>query len=460
MLGTWTTQRVLELAPDSASANAGRGQAQASKWPLLGRAEATVWGEVQGSGKKPYQVRIDLREPAFKCSCPSRKFPCKHAIGLLLLFADSPDLISQGEPPDWVGDWLASRDDRIEKQKAKAEADRDKPIDAEAQANRAAKREQKVVAGVEQLKVLLSDLARQGTAAAQTQPYQFWDNAAARLVDAQAPGLARLVHELGETVSSGAGWQARFVRRLGRLHLAATGYSHIADLPDATRADLRTVVGWTTTRQELASLPTETGLWCVAGQVTSQEERLTVQRTWLVRQSDGRPAMVLDFAAGGQPLESLLSVGTAFPAELTYYPSAAPLRVAITSREEGVGLLAWPGAETIATALDEYSTVLAANPWLERWPLTLMGVRLAPGAFEQDPWRLVDSAGDQLALDGVSGVYWPLLSVSGGGPITVFGEWDGERLRLLGAWAGGGYYVLATGALVTSNQAAPIARVA
>ncbi len=44
-------------------------------------------GLCQGSGRQPYQARVDLAEPAFKCSCPSRKFPCKHGLALLLLFA-------------------------------------------------------------------------------------------------------------------------------------------------------------------------------------------------------------------------------------------------------------------------------------------------------------------------------------------------------------------------------------
>ena len=29
---------------------------------------------------------------------------------------------------------------------------------------------------------------------------------------------------------------------------------------------------------------------------------------------------------------------------------------------------------------------------------------------------------------------WVLLAESGGGPLTVFGEWDGETLRPLSAW--------------------------
>src|SRR5689334_19615585 len=115
MSSPWTPDRVLSLAPDSASASAGQGLASAKKWTSLGRSERAVWGLCQGSGKDPYQARIDLSEPAFKCSCPSRKFPCKHGIGLLLLFAKDEKSFQAVAEPAWVADWLAGRSDRAEK---------------------------------------------------------------------------------------------------------------------------------------------------------------------------------------------------------------------------------------------------------------------------------------------------------------------------------------------------------
>src|SRR5438034_388094 len=112
MSQSWTAEQILALAPDAGSQKAGRDLASARKWKTLGRsegAEGAVWGECQGSGKDPYQTQIDLSEPAFRCSCPSRKFPCKHGLGLFLLFAASPGDFAQSEPPAWVADWLAGR---------------------------------------------------------------------------------------------------------------------------------------------------------------------------------------------------------------------------------------------------------------------------------------------------------------------------------------------------------------
>src|SRR5687768_12992448 len=124
----YSPEQIIALAPDAASAKAGRGLATAGKWQNVGQDERALWGECQGSGAKPYQTVIDLNEPAFKCSCPSRKFPCKHALGLFLLIANqtaNPGAGSTasttttsgiattahtGTAPAWAAEWLAKRD--------------------------------------------------------------------------------------------------------------------------------------------------------------------------------------------------------------------------------------------------------------------------------------------------------------------------------------------------------------
>src|SRR5262245_40528954 len=194
----WTTEQILALAPDAASAKAGQGLASARKWLSLGADDKAAWGLCQGSGKDPYQAQIDLTEPAFRCSCPSRKFPCKHALGLFLLLAGQPDIFKEKQPPAWVLEWISSRAKRSQQRAEKQAKDdtSEKTVDAAAQAKRAASREAKVVAGLQELELWLRDLVRGGLAPIQSQPPQFWERMAARLVDAQAPGIARLIREM------------------------------------------------------------------------------------------------------------------------------------------------------------------------------------------------------------------------------------------------------------------------
>ncbi|MEI3420204.1 MAG: SWIM zinc finger family protein [Butyricimonas faecihominis] len=101
--------QIIKLAPDAASVKAGKGLASAAKWVLRGASDRALWGHCQGSGKNPYQTQVDLQNIAFKCSCPSHKFPCKHSLGLLFLYASQPDLFTTGEEPDLVKEWLEKR---------------------------------------------------------------------------------------------------------------------------------------------------------------------------------------------------------------------------------------------------------------------------------------------------------------------------------------------------------------
>ena len=58
----------------------------------------------RGSGSKPYATTVDLTGPAFRCSCPSCSFPCKHALSLLTLWASGA--LPAGSEPEFASEWL------------------------------------------------------------------------------------------------------------------------------------------------------------------------------------------------------------------------------------------------------------------------------------------------------------------------------------------------------------------
>ncbi|HEX8008758.1 MAG TPA: SWIM zinc finger family protein [Trebonia sp.] len=99
MPARWSAESVLALAPDESSRRAAKGLARPSPWSGTGTAGELVWGLCAGSGANPYQVIADLDAPAYKCTCPSRKLPCKHALGLLLNWA-SGTVPEQAAPAD------------------------------------------------------------------------------------------------------------------------------------------------------------------------------------------------------------------------------------------------------------------------------------------------------------------------------------------------------------------------
>src|SRR5919107_2222895 len=95
-----SVEGIAALAPDPKVAAAGRKLGVPRSWDSPGRADGALWGECKGSAV--YQVRVDLSDLAVKCSCPSRKQPCKHAIGLLFLSLGA--IPSETSSTAWVTD--------------------------------------------------------------------------------------------------------------------------------------------------------------------------------------------------------------------------------------------------------------------------------------------------------------------------------------------------------------------
>ncbi|MEV0613055.1 SWIM zinc finger family protein [Nonomuraea sp. NPDC050404] len=125
MIERWSRDQVLALAPDASSQKAAQGVSGAGKWSVRGTTGTVLYGECKGSGSKPYLAAVDLTEPAYRCSCPSRKFPCKHALGLLLLWSADGVPVREAAP-QWVTEWMEGRAERAEKSAARLDAARAK----------------------------------------------------------------------------------------------------------------------------------------------------------------------------------------------------------------------------------------------------------------------------------------------------------------------------------------------
>ncbi|MGD1873914.1 MAG: SWIM zinc finger family protein [Mastigocoleus sp.] len=442
----WTPEQILSLAPDASSAKNGRILANLSKWSNLGYNEKAVWGEFKGSGKNPYRTQIDLSEPAFKCTCPSRKFPCKHGLGLFLLFASELSASENGNfhgdtPPEWVSDWL---DSRIQRKAKKAEniSIAKKEVDPEAQVKRAQKRLDKVSGGIEDLEVWLRDLIRQGLATVQEKPLSFWDNVAARLVDAQAPGIARIVKSMGSIPYSGVGWQERLLAQLGKVYLLIEGFKAIDRLPADVQADIRIQIGWTQTKEELSQNSGIKDTWLILGQEVEEEDRLKVQKNWLWGKNSQHSALILNFAHHTQPIDVSLIPGNSINAELVFFESAYPLRAIVKHREDiSTPIDVIPECRNIKDMMRLYAEALAKNPWIETLPIGLNQVVIRQEFIQKDNvkkdnlWFIQDENNYQVSIKPKFTKQWQLLALSGGHKIDVFGVWDGEYFLPLSIFA-------------------------
>ncbi|MFD0444869.1 SWIM zinc finger family protein [Streptomyces rhizosphaericus] len=478
----WTAEQVLALAPDAASRTAGGRLAAAGKWSGAGAHGPAVWGLCSGSGSKPYQTVVDLNGPGYRCSCPSRKFPCKHALGLLLLWASGEGACpragsrrsgpSSGSATGGSGPKARRRGPgwgpgpRRRVGGRRGERGSGGAADPEAARRRAERRAQRIAAGATELERRLADLLRDGLASADRAGYGAWDETAARMIDAQAPGLEARVRELAAIPSSGPGWPARLLEECALAHLLNQGFLHLDRLPEKLAATTRTRVGLTTPVAEL--LATEEAIrdrWLVLGRQDGTDGRLTTRRIWLRGERTHRMALLLSFSAPGQSPELALPTGLVLDADLAYYPAARPLRAALGTRHEevaedppptappaaaGCDMPRAPEGCDVETALAAYGAALGEDPWLDGWPVVLADVVPVPG---DEGWQLADErSGSALPVDprcaGRTDL-WQLMAISGGGPVTVFGEcghrgfspittWDPTPVSLIGTAAQGG----------------------
>jgi hypothetical protein len=437
----WTVDDVLALAPDGSSAGAARRLSLSAVWSQAGSSGSLVWGKCQGSARAPYQVTIDLNEPSFRCTCPSRKHPCKHGLALLLLWAEGDGSVAEGDrPADFAAEWVH----RLAARPPGSAAREASPPDPEAQAKRLAQRLETMSAGIDEFERWLFDLVRQGLASARHRPFAFWDAAAARLVDAQMPGLADRVRALPGLIHASAdrpsgdgaspdNWATVLLAELARSYLAVAAWRRRDILPDDVLADLRVVLGWSRRVDEVLERGERvTDRWTVLGLGLEDDGRLQSQRTWLYGERTGRVAVVLDFAVAGASLAVAEVLGSVVEAEVALYPGSDPRRALFTGERSVVGTADRLPATDTATALDQVAAWLAANPFADRFPVALSGVVPLAGA------RPVVAEPGAAALPLSTDIdVLTLLALSGGEPVDVFGEWNGRALTPLSVHAEG-----------------------
>jgi hypothetical protein len=427
----WDRARVLALAPDAPSQRVAQALASDRAWSLTGAAEpGALWGECRGSATTPYRTVVDPSGPAYRCSCPSRKFPCKHVLALLLLWVEGSVKDDAAGPPDWAASWLTGRAAKASDAQPREPAE---PKNPEMAAKRAEQREARVATGLAELDRWLCDQVRQGLAASQRAGYGHWDDIAARMVDAQAPGLAERLRALASVPHSGAGWDGRLLEEYALLRLLAVAYRRRSELPPPLRETVRSRIGFSLRQADvLADGQPVRDHWQVLARRDLDQDRIRTRRTWLRGRKTGRYALVLSFAAAGQSLDGSLTVGTEAGADLVFYPGAVPLRALVLAQHDAVDGAA-PTGDTIAGLLAGHAAALAEDPWLDGWPAVL---DVTP-ARSPAP-ALADAAGDALPLHPGAGDCWPLFALSGGRPLTVAGEWTPRGLWPLTAWDEGG----------------------
>jgi hypothetical protein len=424
-MDVWPRKRVLGLAPDRASVIAASELAVTRTWLHLGTDSTAVWGTCAGGGRL-YEIVVDLGPPlGYACSCPSRKIPCKHALALLLQWSDG--LVPVGKPPPFAEAWFEARVTR----KALPEPPNGGPqrgelVDPAAAAKRAAARADRVAAGLDELDQWLCDQIRGGIAGLDRVGYAHFDTMAARMVDAQAPGVAGMLRSVPAEFSS-VGWPSRVLEQLGALHLLIQAHRRLDELPADLAATVRARIGYSVAKTDVLALPGVLDHWFAVGMVDTAEYRLDTRRVWLYGAVTGRWAVIMSFAPPGGPLDDTVQAGYLIHARLHFYPGSGQFRALVgeqTSATEGSTM---PPAESFTDVRARFAGLVAADPWATRMPAAITAVPTR----SDGQWRMRSASGECCDIVDLMDEPWPLLARSCGEPIQVFGEWSPRGFRPL-----------------------------
>ena len=415
----------LKLAPDTATADRAKKLINTKFWRTLAGNPSIIWGECKSNGLTYYKVAFQKKTQSFKCNCASRKSPCKHALALSVLLVDQPnEFVVTEEIPVWVMDWLnkGAPNGKItspEEEQAKT-ALRQKNY---------SKRLAQMVAGLDELENWLLDTLRQGIAALEQQPYAFWKEMAARMYDAKLGAIGKRIKGIPVLIGMDDIWPEKVLIELTAFYLLIRGLRKMEELPLNIQQDLLAVAGVSTRKEELfqyGQIVKDT--WMVLGIVEGVEDNLNFRRTWVLGYETKRYGLILDYAFGNAAYAANYSAGIVFVGKVVFYPSNAPLRVAVKDKQildRNIKRLI--GFPSFPAFLEFYASNLAANPWQLSFPCSIENVT---PILENGILYLIDQEQNRISVFNEEHSKWKLLAASGGYPINVFGEWSGDCLLL------------------------------
>ena len=433
----FSEQEIEGLAPDESSIRSGRGLAKPSSWQEVGEEGGFLWGLCKGSGSKPYQVRVDVsqQEVGFKCSCPSRKIPCKHVLGLLFLRARNGKELG-GSCPDWVREWREKRERRQAASANQPAAGEDAPKKSRKKSASFAERVEAhlplMTEGMELLCERMIDAVRHGVTSG------WLKGLSRRLVDTQLPGLALMIGKM-EQAYEGCKDEAsleRLVARMGRLQLLVEAFRGRDGLSEAERYDLFFALGMTMDKEQvLAEGERLGGVWRVLGVAMEEFGRIRERRVWLGN-AEGTTALIQDYAPQNAGFPGMVNAGDTFTGEVAFYPGTVRQRALTTENFTPAPEMELPVVDT-AFAVRRVREQMAANPWLWRWPLHLSAVRLH--CDEKGKFEVFLADGRQLPLwvSCDERMAWALHALTLAAPVHCFGEWTGSGFLPLRAWREG-----------------------
>ena len=191
-----TGELIRSLAPnDAAFANARKISSHGDFLSHHKTADETlIFGECRGSGKIPYSTSADFsgNSPVLRCSCPSRQFPCKHCLALLMEWASGKSFDIAEIPAD-----IAEKREKAAKRAEKAASPAAPPKQNK---SAAAKKLKKQLEGLDLAESFVKDMLSRGVYAMNSAAAQQYRSLAKQLGDYWLPGLQAIMNQIVDSV--------------------------------------------------------------------------------------------------------------------------------------------------------------------------------------------------------------------------------------------------------------------
>ncbi|NOV01418.1 SWIM zinc finger family protein [Paenibacillus planticolens] len=219
-----TEAYVDSLALNSSAIKNGKDLAKKNSFPLLCQSEdgTIIFGECKGSGKDPYRCSVDLQKegnPVFRCTCPSRQFPCKHNLGLMYAFTSGKTFAIAPVPQD-----IVDKREKAEKreEKKKEAADSEAPtVKRKTNKSTLLKKIAAQLEGIGIAEKLILQLVSSGLGSLDKKALQTADEQAKQLGNYYIPGIQAALKELTQQFRADANREALYpivIEQLTTLH--------------------------------------------------------------------------------------------------------------------------------------------------------------------------------------------------------------------------------------------------
>ncbi|MCI7766387.1 MAG: SWIM zinc finger family protein [Oscillospiraceae bacterium] len=190
-----TDELIRTLAPNAAAVANGKKISSSGDFISLSKTEddTLIFGECMGSGKNPYHTSADFSgdAPVFRCSCPSRQFPCKHSLALMYEWLAKKSFSVSEIPDD-----LAQKREKATKRAEKAAMPSEKKKAPKQNKSAAEKKLKKQAEGLELAEKFVTDMFTRGISSVSRVSAEQYKSLAKQLGDYYLPEPQAIMNEI------------------------------------------------------------------------------------------------------------------------------------------------------------------------------------------------------------------------------------------------------------------------